>query len=1525
MVCQEHQNEKGNLKLLDEYKLKIFRSKENIPSNFVAITPLYTVGGIPMKKIEGLGENRKQRESAVYMFQRIEVDGNTYNLFFDSGCGDLVCRKEATTKLGRRANQEVAGPTRLFSVGDKVVETPHGIWKIQLPMADGNEAMMSGVCLDKITQKFPDYEFDSAVKNDILDFCRKNSLDEDKIPTFPSKAGGETDIMIGIQYQKYFPVETIRLPSGLTIYESKFVGVDGSRGIIAGPHASFTAIEARYGNQYTSKVYICENVHKVNIGTSIHPVVSVLGFKEDADINKEVCVGEQSFVEVKKRKLLTHEAAEMVGTICNYRCINCRGCKQCKEGENIEAISLQEEYEQHIIDRSVTVDIEKGVSFASLPFIERPEEILVPNREEALKILQSELRRLTKCQKSKDDVVESENKLQELGHVQYIENLTADQQMMLCKNVIQNFIPWRSVWSKNSVTTPCRLVFDASHSSKGRKSLNSLLAKGTNNMNKLLEIVIRWSIHKVAFHTDIQKMYNTVRLKEEDWCCQRYLWQEGLDCNQPIKEKIITTLIYGVKSSGNQAENALRKTANKMKSEYPEAAKVINDDIYVDDCISGRGCWSDAMKLTDNLKIVLARGGFALKGFTFAGRKPPENLSDNSDSIKVAGMNWFPEKDVLQLCTGDMNFDKKKRGKKNNEKRGIIPDKLTKRQCVGKVAEVFDLCGKVTPIIAGMKLDLRILHQRKLEWDDRIPDDLRQIWLNNFDMMQEISELRFQRNIIPIDAETIDIETLEFGDSSNSLICSAIYARVKRKNGSFSCQLVFSRSKILPEGTSIPRGELAAAHLNSVTGLVVRRSFGDYHKKYHKFTDSQVTLFWIHSRDKPLKQWVRSRVIEINRLDDSSKWFYIQSQNNIADIGTRKGVKVKDVDQSSLWRNGYFWMHLEEKDFPTMTVQNISLQNIKEEVNEEMHKHGRVLDMLELTYEEEEENQGTGIFINKCTTRNLVPVKVDDRYRFCNYLIDPNKYRLRKVVRIMALVQRFVRNIKLQLKENQMEVVGVKNNQKCIKELPDEMKADDKDAILINDPELMSALEYFYRISTMEIKEFRSKRSYETISEDIDGILYYKGRILIEQDISGVKDMCDVMIDLSSKTFWVPLVDRHSPFAYSIVNEVHWHNKEAKHTGVEKTLRYTMQYAHILEGRSLVSIVRKSCTKCRLLAKEQLKVIMGPVSKHNLNIAPAFYITQVDLVGPLESYHGLNKRTKLKIWFIVFCCCTTGAVDLKVMDSYTTNAFILGFKRFGSRTGFPKMLLPDQGSQLLKACGEMTLKFKDIQGRLNTEYGVEFKPCPVGSHYMHGKVERKIRQVRESISRSFDGYKMSVICWETMGAEIANCINDLPIGIINANANIGNLDLLTPNRLLMGRNNNRSPVEPVDITCRYDKIIGANNEIFRIWFKCWLTEYVPLLMRQQKWFKSDRILVVGDIIMFKKSEKEIECKYQYGIIKALNFSKDKIARSAVVEYQNSEENVKRTTIRGIRELILIQHIDEIGMMHELDEAKGGNR
>ena len=44
-----------------------------------------------------------------------------------------------------------------------------------------------------------------------------------------------------------------------------------------------------------------------------------------------------------------------------------------------------------------------------------------------------------------------------------------------------------------------------------------------------------------------------------------------------------------------------------------------------------------------------------------------------------------------------------------------------------------------------------------------------------------------------------------------------------------------------------------------------------------------------------------------------------------------------------------------------------------------------------------------------CFVNEVVPKEVKERYEFSNYLIDPNRFRFRKVVRILGLVFRFVK------------------------------------------------------------------------------------------------------------------------------------------------------------------------------------------------------------------------------------------------------------------------------------------------------------------------------------------------------------------------------------------------------------------------------------------------------------------------------------------------------------------------------------
>ena len=494
-----------------------------------------------------------------------------------------------------------------------------------------------------------------------------------------------------------------------------------------------------------------------------------------------------------------------------------------------------------------------------------------------------------------------------------------------------------------------------------------------------------------------------------------------------------------------------------------------------------------------------------------------------------------------------------------------------------------------------------------------------------------------------------------------------------------------------------------------------------------------------------------------------------------------------------------------------------------------------------------------------------VPKEVEDRYRFSQYLISPNRFKFRTVLRILSFVLLFIQMLvkskpSIRSKLKCLDVESEESDQYVVFPFNATIAHRNISTAVIKAPRnlLTAAKEYFFRKAALEIQKFVDPNRYKNISVWKNRIMYFTGRILRTQKIDGDFGYADAMLDLSESTFCVPITDSHSPVAYAIMSDTHWNDPDVSHKGVETTLRYAQKSAYILGGRDLAKRIKKACAKCRILHLKGVEVAMGPVADENLKIAPAFYMSQVDICGPFSAYSPANKRATLKIWFVVFVCTVTSAVDCRVMENYDTESFVLAFSRFSCRFGYPKVLMPDAGSQLVRGCKDMVISFSDIAMKLSTEFGVDFKPCPVGAHFVHGKVERKIQQIKESLARTLTHERISILQWETLAQQIANSINNLPVGLGNKTDSLEHLDVLTPNRLLLGRNNCQNPTSPLELSGDLKKVVKSNAKIFESWFKEWLISFVPTLVQQPKWFDTDRSVTVGDVVIFKKSEKELE-------------------------------------------------------------------
>ena len=71
---------------------------------------------------------------------------------------------DALKKIGR-AQLEVPGPVGMSGVGDHKSSSEYGVYSVCLPLKGGENAVLSGVCMERVTMLFPTYDLKDVEKN----------------------------------------------------------------------------------------------------------------------------------------------------------------------------------------------------------------------------------------------------------------------------------------------------------------------------------------------------------------------------------------------------------------------------------------------------------------------------------------------------------------------------------------------------------------------------------------------------------------------------------------------------------------------------------------------------------------------------------------------------------------------------------------------------------------------------------------------------------------------------------------------------------------------------------------------------------------------------------------------------------------------------------------------------------------------------------------------------------------------------------------------------------------------------------------------------------------------------------------------------------------------------------------------------------------------------------------------------------------------------------------------------------------
>ena len=247
---------------------------------------------------------------------------------------------------------------------------------------------------------------------------------------------------------------------------------------------------------------------------------------------------------------------------------------------------------------------------------------------------------------------------------------------------------------------------------------------------------------------------------------------------------------------------------------------------------------------------------------------------------------------------------------------------LTKRHIWRVVLSQFDLLGLVSVYMVQLKLIMRSLsgmEGQKIGWDDPVPDSVKMEFMTLVQQLYDLKSLRFPRAVVPsFSIEGLKPRLVAFGDGSQTAYCALVYICWQHPCGEKFCRLVAGKTRVAPlKKISVPRLELMGALLSTRLMTSVQQSLGfDLSARYF-LTDSAAVLGMIKNESSSMKEFVGTRTGEIrSKTDVSKEWFWVPTDQNLADMGTRSGVSISDMAPGSKYQEGLPWMTSTFEEWP---------------------------------------------------------------------------------------------------------------------------------------------------------------------------------------------------------------------------------------------------------------------------------------------------------------------------------------------------------------------------------------------------------------------------------------------------------------------------------------------------------------------------------------------------------------------------------------------------------------------------------
>lgn len=1098
---------------------------------------------------------------------------------------------------------------------------------------------------------------------------------------------------------------------------------------------------------------------------------------------------------------------------------------------DLESLGIKEspttlDDDQAIAQFNKTVMFKEGRYLVTWPWKETSPD-LPQNYQLAVGRLKSMSQKLSRS----PELLEQYNKIiQEQLSKGVIEKVTSDSE----EGPIKHYIPHHPVITPSKSTTKIRIVYDASAKTrKGEQSLNDCLYRGPVILPDLYGLLLRFRMSPVGVIADIEKAFLNVGLQVADRDVTRFLWLRdptNINLTNNLQIYRFCRVPFGVISSpfllGATITYHLQRSSNPI-------AKHLLRDIYVDNLITGVDTVEKGKQLYTDAKGVFEAASMNLREWASNSKEfidfVPESDRVTRPNQKVLGINWNLLDDTVSVPVSSYTETKV----------------LSKREILQRVSSIFDPLGYFTPVVLKAKLLLKKLWINKCNWDDGVNDDFMEEWELISKELEAISSYQLPRYIGIGKKPDLSIEyhLVCFCDASGLAYATTIYLH-QSTGDTCKTDLIFSKTRLAPQGTTIPRLELLGVLIGVRALKFVRK---ELHQEVpcHLFTDSVCVLYWLKT-PKPLSVFVANRVKEIKTLE-AVTFCHVSSEDNPADMASR-GKSPEELS-SSMWWNGPLWLTKPIKEWPRSEV---------------------IIDDESSKRDSESEVKGNKVFYEAKLVSAEGPSEEHITRPDLSDFDESRHSSLYKLLRTTAWVLRFIN--RLRKKEPMTGPLSTYEIEraKLLWELHIQRK------------------NFCETLENLRKGKKDNLQAQLNLHLDKNGLIRCHGRLANAELTQGAKSPKI----LPKKEYFTKLT------------VLHYHQK-VLHSGVSQTLAQIRQEYWVPHGRALTKLILKSCLTCkRAEGRPFVMPEMPPLPRERVARSVPFEFTGVDYFGPLyvKQFVQMSEQdievVSKKVWVCLFTCLSVRAIHLEVVEDMTAEEFILCLRRFIARRGVPRQIISDNAKQFKVAKSTLnkawsTMVMSSDVGEFSVRQGIQWKFIVELAPWMGGFYERLVGITKRALRKALGDNCLTEKQLETVVIEVETVVNTRPL--VYVDDDINSSIVITPSHFLSLHSQSILP----DFTGDFDSDPNYEVEkpttaqqLLETWkrgqrrlnqfWSLWKNDYLLSLRErvQKPGQQINRSPQIGEVVLIKDNLPR--SRWKVGKIVELFMGKDQRIRSAKV-------------------------------------------